>query len=88
MELDVFTSVKINLILCTDVLTYTDSDSAGDAKTRVTYGERAHTRRRKIIARGGSEAELYAAALNASESNGIVSMISDLGFNVKLVLGA
>ena len=51
---------------------------------------RAHTRKKKIIARGSTEAELNAAALGASESRGVQSMMCDLGFAVKpvLIIGA
>ena len=44
---------------------------------------KAYTRKQKIIARCSAEAELYAAALGASEAKGVESMLSDLGFVVK-----
>ena len=40
------------------------------------------TRKQKVVA----EAELYAAALGASEAKGVQSMMRDLGFAVKPVL--
>ena len=43
-------------------------------------------RKQKIVARSSAEAELYAAALGASESKGIVSLLIDLGYEVKPVL--
>ena len=39
---------------------------------------KAYTRKQKIIARSSAEVELYAAALGASESKGIVSLLRDL----------
>ena len=47
---------------------------------------KAYTRKQKIIARSSAEAELYAAALGASEAKGVQSMMCDLGFAVKPVL--
>ena len=47
---------------------------------------KAYTRKQKIIARSNAEAELYAAALGASESKGIVSLLRDLGYAKKPVL--
>ena len=44
---------------------------------------KAYTRKQKIIARSIAEAELYAAALGASESKGIVSLLRDLGYETK-----
>ena len=46
----------------------------------------AYTRKLKIIARGRAEAELYAAALGASESKGIDSLLKDLRCEMKPVL--
>ena len=76
--------------------TFTDSDWAGCKETRksssagvVMLGEhalKAYTRKRKIIARSSAEAELYAAALGASESKGIVSLLRDLGYEKNPVL--
>ena len=39
---------------------------------------KAYTRKQKIITRSSAEAELYAAALGASGSKGIVSLLRDL----------
>ena len=83
-------------ILETREATFTDSDWAGCKETRksssagvVMLGEhalKAYTRKQKIIARSSAEAELYAAALGASESKGIVSLLRDLGYEKKPVL--
>ena len=48
---------------------------------------KAHTRKQKIIARSSAEAELYAAAVGASESKSIVSLLKDRGYELKPVLG-
>ena len=48
---------------------------------------KAYTHKQKIIAKSSAEAELYAAALGASESKGIVSLLKDLGYELKPVLG-
>ena len=79
-----------------EVTTFTDSDWAGCKETRkslsagvVMLGDhtlKAYTRKQKIIARSSAEAELYAAALGASESKGIVSLLRDLGKNKNPVL--
>ena len=68
-----------------EVTTFTDSDWAGCKETRksssagvVMLGEhalKAYTRK-----------QLYAAALGASESKGIVSLLRDLGYEKKPVL--
>ena len=47
---------------------------------------KAYTRKQKIIASSSAEAELYAAALGATEAKGVRSMMCDLGFAVKPVL--
>ena len=47
---------------------------------------KAFTRKQKIIARSSAEAELCAAALGASESKGIVSLLRDLGCEMKPLL--
>ena len=47
---------------------------------------KSHTRKQKVIARSSAEAELYAVALGASESKGIVSLLRDLGYEKKPVL--
>ena len=69
-----------------------DLDWAGDKETRKSSSvavalvgrhlSKAYTRKQKIIARSGAEAEPNAAALGASEA-GIQSMMCDLGFAVK-----
>ena len=46
---------------------------------------KACTRKQNIKARSVAEAELYAAALEASESKGIVSLLRDLGCEMKPV---
>ena len=46
---------------------------------------KAYTRKLKIIARSSAEAELYAAALGASEAEGVENMMLDLGFALKPV---
>ena len=71
-----------------EVTMFTDSDWAGCKETRksssagvVVLGEnalKAYTRKQKIIARSSAEAELYAAALGASELKGIVSLLCAL----------
>ena len=47
---------------------------------------KACIRKQKVIAKSSAEAELYAAALGASEARGVQSMMFDLGFAVKPVL--
>ena len=47
---------------------------------------KAYTRRQNTIARGSAEAELYFAALGTSESKGIVSLLKDLGYEMKPLL--
>ena len=46
----------------------------------------AYTKKQKVFARSSAEAELYAAALGASEAKGVQSVMCDLGFKVKPVL--
>ena len=46
---------------------------------------KSHTRKQKVIARSTAEAELYAVALGASESKGIVSLLRDLVYEKKPV---
>ena len=70
-----------------EVTTFTDSDWSGCRETRespsagaVQLGNhtlKAYTRKQKIIAKNSAEAELHAAALGASESKGIVSLLKD-----------
>ena len=70
-----------------EVTTFTDSDWAGCKETRKSSSAlKAYTRKQKIIARSSAEAELYAAALGASESKGIVSLLRDLGYEKKPLL--
>ena len=47
---------------------------------------KAFSRKQKIITRSSVEAELFAAALGASEAKSVENMMSDLGFVVKPVL--
>ena len=47
---------------------------------------KAYARKQKNIARNSAEAELYAAALGVSGSRGIVSLLKDLGHEMKPVL--
>ena len=46
---------------------------------------KAYTRKQKILARSGAEAELHAVALGASETKGIVSLLRDLRYEMKPV---
>ena len=79
-----------------EVTTFTDSDWAGCKETRksssagvILFGNhalKANTCKQKIIARNSAEAELYAAALGASESKGIVSLLKDRCNEMKPVL--
>ena len=79
-----------------EVTIFTDADWAGCKETRrssstgvVMLGEhalKAYTRKQKIIVKSSAEAELYAAALGASELKGIVSLLRDLGYEKKPML--
>ena len=70
-----------------------DSDWAGDRNEEIvkrrscprgTTFLKAYIRKtEKNIARSSAEAELYAAALGASEAKGVESMLGDLGFVVE-----
>ena len=81
--------------LTEELTVFTDSDWAGCKETRKSSSAgvlllgrhtlKAYTRQ-KIIAKSSAEAELYAAALGASEAKGVQSLMLDLGFIVKLVL--
>ena len=79
-----------------EVTTFSASDWAGCKETRksssaglILLGShtlKAHTRKQKIIAISSAEAELYAAALGAFQSKGTVSLLKDLGHEMKPVL--
>ena len=47
---------------------------------------KAYTREHNIMARCSTESDLYEAALGASESKGIVSLLCDFGYVMKPVL--
>ena len=47
---------------------------------------KTYTRKEKFIACSSEEAEMHAAALGASGSKGIVSLLKDLGYEMKSVL--
>ena len=76
--------------------TYSDSDWAcckGDTEiikcSRDTIGNhmlKAYTCKKKRIARSSAESGLYGAALGASVSKGIVSLLCDLGHLTKPLL--
>ena len=71
-----------------ELTTFSDRDWAGWKETRksssagvILLGSHtlnAYTRKQNIMARSSVEAELYAAALGASETKGIVSFLKDL----------
>ena len=75
-----------------ELATFSDRDWAGWKETRksssagvILLGSHtlnAYTRKQNIIARSSVEAELYAAALGASETKGIVSFLKDLGYEM------
>ena len=79
-----------------EVTMFTDSDWAGCKETRKSssagvamtgsHALKAYTRKQKIIARSSAEAELYAAALGASELKGIISLMRDMGYEKRPVL--
>ena len=79
-----------------EVATFSDSDWAGYKETRKSSSAgvillavptlKAHTRKQHIVARSSAEGELYAVALEASESKGIVSLLKDLGYEMKPLL--
>ena len=83
-------------VLAEELTVFTDSDWAGCKETRMSSSAgvrmlgrhtlKAYTRKQKVIAKSSAEAELYAAALGASEAKGVQSMMFDLGFEVKPVL--
>ena len=82
--------------MANEVATFTDSDGAGRKQTRKSssagviqlgnHSLKAYTRKQKIIAKSSAEAELYAAAWGTSESKRIVSLLKDLGYELKPVL--
>ena len=82
--------------MANEVTTFTDSDWAGCKETRKSssagvvllgnHALKACTRKQKAIAKSSTEAELYAAALGASESRGMVSLMKDQGYELKPVL--
>ena len=79
-----------------EVTTFTDSDWAGRKETRQSsnaglillgnHALKAYTRRQNIIASIRAGTELYAAALGASQSKGIVSLLRDQSYETKPVL--
>ena len=77
-----------------ELTVFTGSDWAGCKETRMSssvlmlggHTMKAYTRKQKVIAKSSTEAELYAAALGASEAKGVQSMMYHLGFAVKPVL--
>ena len=79
-------------MLTEELTVFTDSDRAGFKKTRKSsstgvlmlgrHTMKAYTRKQKVIAKSSAEAELYAAALGASEANGVQSLMLDLGLTV------
>ena len=83
-------------VLTEELTVFTDSDWAGCKETRNSSSAgvlmlgrhtlKAYTRKQKVIAKSSAEAELYAAALGASEAKGVQSLMLDLGFTVKPVL--
>ena len=85
--------VFINGRMVEEVTTFSNSDWAGCKEKRTSSSAgvgnhtlKACTREQKIIARSSEQAELHAAALGASESKGVVSLLKDLGYEMKLVL--
>ena len=77
--------------------TSTNSDWAGCEETRKSssagvimlddHALKAYTRKQKIFARSGAEAELRAVALGASESKGIVSLLRRSGLRDEASVG-
>ena len=45
-----------------------------------------HTHKQNIIAKSSAKAVVYAVALGASEAKGVVSLLKDLGYEMKPVL--
>ena len=76
-----------------EVSVLSDSDWAEDTESHKSSSAgvgrhllKAYTRKQKIIVRSSAEAELYAAALGASEAKEVQSMMCDLVFAMKPVL--
>ena len=79
-----------------EVTTFSDSLWADRKETRnsssagvillVSHTLKAYSRGQKIVARGSAEAEVHAAALGASESKGVVSLLKDLAYEMQPVL--
>ena len=65
-----------------EVTTCSDSDWAGCKEAPL----KAYTCKQHIIAINSAKAELYAAALGATESKGVVFLLKDLGCEMKPVL--
>ena len=66
--------------LAEELTVFPDSDWAGCKETRQSSSAGVlmlgrHTRKQKVIAKSSAEAELYAAALGASEAKGVQSMM-------------
>ena len=68
-------------IMSSEVIVFCDSDWAGDEETRKSSSAGV-----ALTGRSSAEAELYAAALGASEAKGVEGMMRDLGFAVNPVL--
>ena len=75
---------------------FSDSDWAGDRKTRKStsagcvmmggHALKSWSKRQQVIALSSAEAELYAATRAASEAIGMASMLHELGHDVKINL--
>ena len=73
---------------------YTDSDWAGDKKSRkstsggmIVWGGgliKSWSKSQSVVATSSGEAELYALTKGVAEGLGVRSLLADLGFNVKL----
>ena len=71
--------------MSSEVTVFSESDWVGDKETRKSSSVevavvgrpflKAYSRKQKIIAKSSAEAELYAAALGASEAKGVQSML-------------
>ena len=82
------TCVDSDIQMAADVTTRSDSDCLATKRREHIHVRmfKAYTRKQHIIVRSRAETELYAAELRTSESKGIVSMVCDLGYTMKLVL--